>query len=121
MGLEPIPTVDFDPNVHLISCRENKEGRQVFVTLQSLSQAEEVYEAAARPAVANDPRLSDIERQLADLRASIPPSQLSEETSQALGELAKAVIVSNQKTDAVQARVAKLEDTLLQIAERLGV
>jgi crotonobetainyl-CoA:carnitine CoA-transferase CaiB-like acyl-CoA transferase len=121
MGLEPIPTVDFDPNVHLISCRENKEGRQVFVTLQSLSQAEEVYEAAARPAVANDPRLSDIERQLADLRASIPPSQLSEETSQALGELAKAIIVSNQKTDAALERVSKLESTLLQIAERLGV
>ena len=118
---EPIPTVDFDPSVHVIQCRENKEGRQVFVTLQSISRAEEVYETAAWPAVANDPRLPDIERQLADLRASIPPAQLSEQTNQVLAELSKAVIATNQKNDAVRERVSKLESTLLQIAERLGV
>lgn len=120
MDLAPIPTVDFDPSKHLISCRENKEGRQVFVTLQSLSRAEEVYEAE-RPTAAYDPRIPDIECQLAELKASMTVNQMSTETKHALRELANAITSTNCKSDALQARVAKLEDTLLQIAERLGV
>lgn len=45
MELEKIPTEPFDAGRHVFVCREAREGRQVFVTLESIVAAEAKIEA----------------------------------------------------------------------------
>lgn len=83
--MKQIPTVTFDPNKHVVSCREIAEGRQVFVTLQSMMKAEDQIDASAQPqapssevmAVMTDATAAIValKRQIADLEKRVGEAQ----------------------------------------------
>lgn len=137
MELEDIPTVDFDPRLHVIAGRERREGRPLFFKLESIvddiqmqpRQPQNVDGLSAVDANMGEivaGIMPNIERRFAELQASIPPMQLSQETAHAMAEMTNALIenrsmianLANKVVDS-NARVERVEKTLFAIADRL--
>lgn len=113
--MEPIPTTPFDPARHVIRVREVKEGREEFVTLASLVQAEQPLEAAVGVSPA---QLAEIERRLVGLISNnAPPPSLAAETMGAMTDAAKAIVSLKIGQNELQSRVQRLEKTILSFLE----
>lgn len=112
--MEKIPTVPFDPSRHVIACRENVEGRQEFVTLESLSEAERIYEqtAPAGDFVTKDQLAALQEIIIRAVGENLPPPQLSSEIAGALIEVSNAVATMKAEYAERIRRVEEAADTL---------
>ena len=128
-----IPTTPFDPARHVLVVRENKEGREQFVTLESLVEAEQPIERAIEAREINvTPLLDEIERvknavrsvpshaDVARMIAEVMPSQkLSTETTGVLIELTQAF--ADLKRTQLEARreIDLLKATLIELGDKL--
>lgn len=121
MEKEPLPTVDFDPALHVVECRERREGRTVLVTLQSLSDAERQYESvppAPNPVdISNvvNSAVADIERRILEvMQQAIPPPQIATDVQAVLGDITQVLAMT-------QARIADLEKQLATTVSRVDL
>ena len=132
--MSAIPTVPFDPNRHVLSVRETKEGRQEWCTLESLVAAERPLEVrheaialdairAEIDAIKNTPALPpDFEQRIVGLiQHHTPPVQLSEDTAAVLTGLTQAVIKLQQDHAETARRVEVLSASIIAVGEKLGV
>ncbi len=121
MEKEPLPTVDFDPALHVVECRERREGRTVLVTLQSLSDAERQY-AAVQPApnpvdISNvvNQAVADVERRILEaMQQAVPPPQIATDVQAVLGDITQVLAM-------MQARIADLEKQLATTVSRVDL
>lgn len=132
-----IRVVPFDPTRHVISVREIAEGRQQFVALESLVEAERPLEAQHEAVAINELRrefeafkaqppqpldTADLEHRILELfKTFTPPPQLAQETAAVLGDLTQAVLKLKQDQSDTARRLDQLAMAVAKVGERLGV
>ena len=132
--MSAIPTVPFDPNRHVLSVRETKEGRQEWCTLESLVTAERPLEARHEAlalgelrsefeALKSQPALPpDFEQRILGIvQTYAAPPQLSQETAAVLTDLTQAIIRLKQDHAETARRVDVLSASIIAVGEKLGV
>lgn len=129
-----ISVVPFDPSRHVIRVREVTEGREQFVALDSLVEAERPLEAQHEAVAINDLRreiealksqplnTADLERRILELFATFtPPPQLAQETAAVLSDLTQAVLGLKQENATLKGRLDVLASSVVAVGEKLGV
>lgn len=129
-----ISVVPFDPSRHVIRVREVTEGREQFVALDSLVEAERPLEAKYEAE-----ELNAIRSELAQLRAApalppnldslviklidqyTPPPTLAKETAAVLTDLTNAILAIKKSQAAFDSRLSVLERSIVAVGEKLGV
>ena len=132
--MEKIPTVQFDPDRHVIGGRETSEGREVWFTLGSVVAAERPLESEYEAVALNELRreveglktqplnTADLERRILELFATFtPPPQLAQETAAVLSDLTQAVLGLKQENATLKSRLDVLAKSVVAVGEKLGV
>lgn len=119
MALEKIPTEPFDAARHVLVCREACEGRQVFVTLESIVAAEAKIEAPQILPAQEAPDLSayvtrdEIAGAHEALKQAVfnalPPLALPAEILATITEMARAVAAMRGDGDEMKKKLLELE------------
>lgn len=123
--LEKIPTEAFDASRHVIAGREQGTGKQVWFTLQSVSDAERVYEGASEQSTFRDYVTKDELALFRDVVAkavseNIPPPQMSQEITAALVEASQALAVLRGRVQALESASADMAHNFSVLREKWG-
>jgi hypothetical protein len=129
-----IKVVPFDPSRHVIRVREVTEGREQFVALESLVEAERPLEAQHEAVAIDDLKreidairsqpldTSDLERRIVQMFETFtPPPALTQETAAVLTDLTQAVLKLKHDQAETTRRVDVLASSIVAVGERLGV
>lgn len=121
--LEKIPTAAFDASKHVISGREQGTGKQVWFTLESVSQAERVYEGDG-PAqdlkgyVTKDELALFRDVMVKAVSDHVPSQQLPQETVVALASMAEQVLRQKKDIEDLKSALSDLTHNFALIKDK---
>lgn len=129
-----IKVVPFDPSRHVIRVREVTEGREQFVAIESLVEAERPLEAQHEAVAINELRreiealksnpmnTADLERRIVSMFEDFtqPPS-FTQETMAVLTDLTQAVLKLKQDQADTMRRVDVMAAAMVKVGDKLGV
>jgi hypothetical protein len=129
-----IKVVPFDPSRHVIRVREVTEGREQFVALESLVEAERPLEAQHEAVAINELRreiealksnpvnTADLERRIVKMFEDFTqPLSFTQETMAVLTDLTQAVLKLKQDQADTMRRVDVMAAAMVKVGDKLGV
>ncbi len=123
--LAKIPTEAFDASRHVIAGREQGTGKQVWFTLESVSEAERVYEGApdradVRDFVTKDELVLFRDVIVKAVSENIPPPQMAHEITAALVEASQAIATLRGRVQELEAASADMAHNFSVLRDKWG-